>query len=162
MTSLLYIPSALIVGSLAWIATVQVRKSEGIEQLAQRINPAFADRLYPFVEHTGPSKYNDEDALWRAIGGVRGVWEIHKQAGMIATLAIRLAKQNTAAQTIAEEILVASFCLRLITPICLLEAYAHRYAPKWPRIEAWAFARLYCDLKLSLDAALTMDSGAVL
>lgn len=116
------------------------------------------NKLLPFAGSSASDRFSDQDELWRAIGGARGVVVILCAAGVISSAASRCARRYPAAETVADTIFWGGIWLRVTAIICLLEALMCRISPKCPRWVAGAMVRGYCELVLDLEAAESIGS----
>jgi hypothetical protein len=151
------IPVALAAGALV-IAIYSRRRSN--DNLLKAVNPELAARLMPYAGIPESPVFLDKEELWKAIGGIRGVWGICRAAGAIATLAARIAEAHPEARSAATETLVSASYLRVVAMICLAEAAICNALPMLPRMLAWTLARHYCDLVSTLSAAGDLASVA--
>lgn len=129
-----------------------------IVELMSRRNPELAlhrrlvDTLKPYVGSPVDMRYLDKEAMWRAIGGARGVCGAFWAAGAIATLANRCERTNPCARTAAREIFAGALSLRFMAGMSIIEAAICWMVPAFPRAMAGALVRLYCDLVWELEA----------
>jgi hypothetical protein len=163
----MYVPP-IVLGGLAvlWLATSRLRRPQQISELLANIHPDLANRLVPFIEQ---QVFESDRRLNEAIGGWRGMLEIYRHAGYIVSIVHLLANgQKVKEAPELEEILLSTIYIRYATPFCLLEsaipeflASANRAAQtniNIPHIGTWGYARLYCDMVSSLNAALAEGS----
>jgi hypothetical protein len=155
------IPLSLGSLSILWLATTPLRRPRKLEDLLAEVNTDLADRLLLILQ---TQSFGREQHLQDAIGGWKGILEIHKQAGYIASIAHLLANGPVENAPELEEIVLSSIYLRFITPFCLLELVFREIFSlvirststhlSIPRVTSWGYARLYCDMVGSMAAAL--------
>ena len=163
-----YVVFSLGVFSIVWILTSPLRRPRRLEVLLKKVKPDMADRLMPFIEH---QCYASDKNLQTAIGGWRGVLEMHKQAGYIASIAHILANGHVRQVPELEQIVLSTIYLRFITPVCLVEMFFHELFTSInqvamgnlhiPRVSPWGYARLYCDMVSSMTAVVADNDVAV-
>ena len=149
--------SCVLVLAIVWILLTVFRKPKPIEELLNEVELNLAARLYPFIELRGPARFMDDDELWKAIGGINGIFLIHKESRVFVSLAIKIAKAYPEdAKNFAEEILCSAVYLRLTTWACLVEFMLRRIMPRLPRIQARSAAKLYCDIAMTIETVLSV------
>jgi len=159
----LMLPFILLIACIVWLVSSRRRAPLGIEALLQRAHPELADALSPFVapDPARSYRYLDQEELWRTIGGPKGVREMADAASSVATITRQYAIQRPDLAPKLEAVFIATVYLRILCPFCLFEGVLHRNLPSLPRSFAWAYARLFCDIANSLEAAMTMHSGPI-
>jgi hypothetical protein len=163
-----YVVLSLGVFSIVWLLTSPLRRPRRLEVLLEKVKPDMADRLMPFIEN---QCYTSDQNLQSAIGGWRGVLEMHKQAGYIASIAHILASGSAHPVPELDQIVLSTIYLRFITPVCLVEMFFHELFNlishsaignlRIPRVSPWGYARLYCDMVSSMTAVVADNDVAL-
>lgn len=154
--------SLVLIATLGWAAYIVLRRRRSIPQLVEQLEISRADRLYPFVEGYDYSASWNDNALWAAIGGTGGIWEMRRDCGILMTIARNVKKTTPACEEIAQNMFVKAFYLRsVMTWLCVAESLVIIRLPSFPRIHARSYARLYCDMAASLDTVLSGEKKTV-
>jgi len=145
----------LLTGSLViWMLLSIFRHPRDLSELLKRIEPARADRLCTFVEtRITTIDYQGSD-LWSALGGLKGLREIHRECSILLMLAIQFAHQypHEAKTDELEGLFMKCIYLRPLVWMCLCEELARRQFICLPRMQAYALAKLYCDIFDTIEA----------
>ena len=141
--------SAVIVGATAWVLIASMRKPIEIDEMVNQVEATLANRLYPFME-LKHHNWEDDD-LWWAIGGTKGVHEMRGIAGLWMMIAIVLRHKYPKE---AKEMFCSALYLWILTWSCLWENQIKRFAPL-PRVRARSCARLYCDISATLEVVMS-------
>lgn len=150
------VAAAAVIACAAWLYKVTRRKPRNAEEL---INPVsqLARNLYPFIEPRDDSKDWSDESLWKIMGGVSGLREMHRDAGTLMTLVLQISEDSAGQLGVTcDEIVCECIYLRLQTWGALAENAAKRTIPCLPRIQARSCARLYCDIASSFDVLLSL------
>jgi hypothetical protein len=152
------LPSAAIILALTWLATCNKRAPKKTSDLLKNANTDLADQIYPLISPGGRSRFYQDNELWEAMNKERGLVKIWRSAGAIASAASYLALECPECEPELRKVRINSMYLRVLVPLCLIEAVICTRCPRFPRIIAWGIARLYCDIASSIDVGLTIDS----
>jgi hypothetical protein len=143
--------------AMVWIGMAWSRRPRKVSELMGRIERDRVEKLCPFVEFANESKAHDDAALWNTMGGVRGVLQIHRETGVLLSIAIRVRKRYPEdVSYAARQMFWTAMSLRLTSWACLLEAIVADIVPDLPRAQARSCAYLYCDLANSLEVVLAI------
>ena len=150
------IATSAVASSLLWTVAQSLRRPRSVDDLVKQIEKSLAGRLHPFVAVQDYSAAFNDKYLLQAIGGTRGILQIYREAGILASVAIRIGKQHPEdARQDAQRLFYTSVYLRVTVAACLVEAALAIPAPWLPRIQARGCARLYCEIAESIDAMLS-------